>query len=330
MKNIEELVGMRFGALIITAVTNTRNKRYEKIVEATCDCGGLWSGPLPRLRSGNTKSCGCLQPKVASKSLAMLKMTHGESTSGAYASHRAMMRRCYEAGVVNYPNYGGKGVTVCDRWKGVENFPLFLADMGERPKGMTLDRYPNNTGNYEPGNCRWATPAQQARNFSQNHWIEVDGVRLILKDWADKLGVTPTTILDRIRKGMSEQEAVTTLRSPRSDAKVLDFHGEALTLKQASERFSLPLKALRRRVSEGFSLEDAVSIPLKSTGVRGGTLEVDGETRTYLEWSKVSCIPYRTILDRVHRGWAPQAVVGTPLQVKRRKSDALSNNLIQL
>jgi len=90
--------------------------------------------------------------------------THGHTRNGetpTYYIWCAMQRRCFNANTKDYPNYGGRGITVCDRWRQFENF---LADMGERPQGLSIDRFPNNDGNYEPGNVRWATPKEQANN----------------------------------------------------------------------------------------------------------------------------------------------------------------------
>jgi hypothetical protein len=85
----------------------------------------------------------------------------GAKITPTYKSWTAMMKRCFNANDEHWPDYGGRGITVCERWR---DFVNFLADMGERPSGMTLDRWPNNDGNYEPGNCRWATHSEQAKN----------------------------------------------------------------------------------------------------------------------------------------------------------------------
>ena len=211
----EKFVGATFGKLTVTRVTGKRNARYEMLVECRCACGGIWVGPLVRLRRGNTLSCGCAQPEVAAKA-GVYTRKHGDCATPTYKAHRAMMRRCYDKNNIGYQAYGGAGVTVCDRWRGVENYPNFKADMGERPQGMTLDRYPDQKGNYEPGNCRWATPQQQARNLSTNRWITARGETMILADWANRLGMAATSILDRIGRGWSEEAAVTTPSLARS------------------------------------------------------------------------------------------------------------------
>lgn len=201
-------IGKTFGQLTLSEITGETNSRREVIVKATCACGGSWTGPFPRLKYGNTKSCGCLQPRVA-RATGASNITHGMSCSPTYKAHRAMMRRCYEPTNIGYRLYGGAGITVCDRWKGVENFKNFLADMGERPPGTTLDRYPDNKGNYEQCNCRWATAAEQAANTSTNRWLTANGETLIMAEWARRLGCRPTIILDRLKAGVPETEAVT-------------------------------------------------------------------------------------------------------------------------
>ena len=106
-----------------------------------------------------------------------------------------MKNRCFKVGAHNYPKYGGRGITVCERWK--NNFEAFLEDMGERPAGTTLDRI-NNDGNYEPGNCRWATAKVQSNNKGNCRRVEFNGESLTIGDWARKLGHTKQAMRWRI------------------------------------------------------------------------------------------------------------------------------------
>jgi len=129
-----------------------------------CTCGTIASVTSNALLSGFTRSCGCLRREMTAARSAThgLAPRHGKPL--AYSSWTNMMRRCTHENDPRYPEWGGRGIRVCERWL---NFANFLADMGERPPGMTLDRI-NNDGNYEPGNCRWATPHGQqvnSRNF---------------------------------------------------------------------------------------------------------------------------------------------------------------------
>ncbi len=126
----------------------------------------------------------------------------------------AMQQRCYEPSVESYPNYGGLGVEVCERWKGPQGFQNFLADMGERPTDKhQIDRYPDKEGNYEPGNCRWAFPPQQARNRKNNINITWNGETKCLTDWAVELKMGPLSLKYRIKKWGLER-AMTTPKDP--------------------------------------------------------------------------------------------------------------------
>jgi len=119
--------------------------------------------------------------------------------SGAYASWQQMRKRCLNPNTPQFRWYGGAGVTISPRWDSFENF---LADMGERPAGASLDRWPDRAGNYEPGNCRWATRAQQALERRNARFIEWEGKRLQVAQWAELLGVNEQTLHTRLRSGM--------------------------------------------------------------------------------------------------------------------------------
>jgi hypothetical protein len=117
-----------------------------------------------------------------------------------------MIGRCERPSDPGFERYGGVGVRVCDRWR--ESFAAFLADMGERPAGTTLDRI-KSPGDYEPGNCRWATRATQSRNTSRNVWITAFDRTMCLEDWATHLAMHPETLRNRIRRGWSTTRALT-------------------------------------------------------------------------------------------------------------------------
>lgn len=109
-----------------------------------------------------------------------------------------MNRRCNNPNSTrDYPDYGGRGIRICERWK---SFEIFRADMGERSPGTSLDRIDGN-GNYEPTNCRWATPTEQSINRKSTKWITHDGMTLCIKQWAEKLGVHRETVSRRLRRG---------------------------------------------------------------------------------------------------------------------------------
>jgi len=122
-----------------------------------------------------------------------------------------MIERCTRPAHHAWSNYGGRGIEVCERWR---SFEAFLADMGERPVGKTLDRYPNRDGNYEPGNCRWATWAEQRSNSRQNHMLTFRGEECTLTEWSRRVDIGKSTIRQRLLKGWSVEAALTTAPLP--------------------------------------------------------------------------------------------------------------------
>ncbi|CAM8765722.1 HNH endonuclease [Burkholderia pseudomallei] len=123
-----------------------------------------------------------------------------------------MNARCNNPASKHYPRYGGQGVRVCDRWHSFENF---LADMGERPPGMTLDRWPNPNGNYEPSNCRWATPKEQQNNRRNTPFYEFEGRRMSVSEWADHLGIPYNVLKNRFARSWAVERALTLPVRPR-------------------------------------------------------------------------------------------------------------------
>lgn len=156
-------VGDRYGRLMVRAVYPVsfayRRQRHRQFV-CECDCGEMHVAKGKRLRNGAVKSCGCLHQEGP------WKVSHGEGSkptrSAEYICWTGMKQRCLNSGHDSYPRYGGRGIRVCDRW--LASFEDFLADMGRKPTpAHSIDRE-NNDGNYEPGNCRWATGVEQQAN----------------------------------------------------------------------------------------------------------------------------------------------------------------------
>lgn len=153
--------GQRYGRLISVEQSGF-NKFGQPMWKVRCDCGNDAVVSAPNLRRGKTKSCGCWRSEYARIVGRRTSTKHGMVESREYQSWVAMRTRCYNQNAHAYDRYGGAGIRVCERW--LTSFENFFADMGERPEGMTLDRYPNKGGDYEPGNCRWATATQQNNN----------------------------------------------------------------------------------------------------------------------------------------------------------------------
>jgi hypothetical protein len=157
------LTGKKFGRW---NVLNDSGKRKSNQIMWTCvcECGTIKEVYGSHLKKGQSKSCGCLR-----KELQIERQTkHGKCFTLAYKSWASMKQRCLNTNAPKYPIYGGRGIMICERWMMFENF---LADMGERPEGMTLDRI-DNEGHYEPSNCRWADIETQNNNKVRNQYME--------------------------------------------------------------------------------------------------------------------------------------------------------------
>lgn len=204
-------VGTTFGYLTVErdapAIKSTavRGLSYSAVL-AICRCGTRLVVRENSLKSGNTKSCGCFKREDLKRGIKNLK--HGMSGSATYKIWRGMITRCDPKYADRYQYHSGKGIRVCARWEKFENF---IADMGERPEGserLTIERLDSNKG-YNPRNCIWANYTQQAFNQTKTKVIKFDGVSLSLTAAASKVGVNPSSVIERSRAlGLSYQEMI--------------------------------------------------------------------------------------------------------------------------
>lgn len=155
-----DLTGKKFGLLLVVKAESASNSKRNIVWKCLCDCGNETQAVGSELRSGHKRSCGCLHLDV----LLETHTKHGHARAGqlspTYVSWASMHTRCSNENSRNFKHYGGRGISVCERWKSFENF---LTDMGERPDGMSLDRVDVN-GNYEPSNCKWSNQSEQVKN----------------------------------------------------------------------------------------------------------------------------------------------------------------------
>jgi len=201
------MTGKRYGRYIVLYLSGHKGKQRARMWRCKCDCGNEKDVDGSALRKGLVQSCGCLW-----RSLTTHK-THGKTGTRVISSYYAMVKRCTNNKDKEWMRYGGRGIKICERWlKGdgkISGSEAFINDMGEPPsKSHSIERIDFN-GNYEPDNCYWATPKQQANNKSNTRYIEVFGERLPISIAADKFNIKRATLRDRIfRYGMSAEQAV--------------------------------------------------------------------------------------------------------------------------
>lgn len=204
MGKLVDLSGRRFGRLRViryAGLDGGKNAAWDCV----CDCGEAVTVRGYRLRSGETASCGCLRIDVESRvAVARGDGTVGKTPEGRalYATWTALRSRCLSPTDSNFAIYGGRGITVCERWQ--ESFSNFVEDMGPRPfKSAQLDRI-DNDGPYSPENCRWATPSENSRNRRSARFIDTPKGRMLICEAAITFGLKEVTIQGRLLRGWPE------------------------------------------------------------------------------------------------------------------------------
>lgn len=200
----QDLTGRTFNAL--TVLYRAENRGHKVMWHCKCACGreiDVWQS---HLKEGQ-KSCGCMTKQLISES----SKTHGESNTRLYSIWHRMRDRCNNPRQKDYDRYGGRGIQICEEWNDYEAFKRWAIQAGydENAPFMqcTIDRINNNKG-YSPDNCRWATAKEQANNRSSNHWMTYHGETHNMSEWADITGIDKVTIMSRLRRGWSDERAL--------------------------------------------------------------------------------------------------------------------------
>jgi hypothetical protein len=194
----KDLTGISFGKLIVLSGPYGRSYKWE----CQCECGEILYPQRAALNAGQTQCRKCSLIKAWNG-----KRTHGRAGTPEYIIWQGIQQRCKNPKEKAYPRYGGRGISVCKRW--VDSFESFFEDMGKRPSdGHSIDRI-DNDGNYEPGNCRWATFKEQCNNTSRNSLITFNGTTRTISEWADHIGINYSTLFYRFKNGWSIEKALT-------------------------------------------------------------------------------------------------------------------------
>jgi len=206
--------GQRYGLLMLTGKSYLKNVsgKNRKHVEAICECGEIYYTLLQSLKSGRTVSCGCNKIKKQKDRLTKHGLASNSGKHPIYKAYGNMISRCYNEKIKEYKNYGGRGVIVCEEWRNsFDSFYQWAINNGWE-NGLSLDRYPNNeTGIYEPSNCRWANDDQQQNNKRDNVLISAFGETKTRMQWVNdsRCSVSYMTLKQRIKHNWPIEEAIT-------------------------------------------------------------------------------------------------------------------------
>lgn len=186
----------------LTVLHRVENNKREARWECRCKCGNITIVTSFRLTSGRTKSCGCLQRELVGN----MNKTHGLAGIPEYKIWIGIIQRCTDSNQKSFKNYGGRGITICKKWR--NDFMAFYDDIGTKPTPKhTIERIDNN-GNYEPSNCKWATCQENTNNKRNNHFITINNWTLTIAQWARFVGIKWETLHKRIKLGWPVEKAI--------------------------------------------------------------------------------------------------------------------------
>lgn len=197
VNEITDMIGKKFGRLTVVEYTGKRDKHNYKIYKCKCDCNNIIYVNSNKLKSGNTKSCGCLKTEQLTK--------HSKSHTRIYRIYYGMKQRCYNKKHRDFHLWGGRGIVVCDEW--LNDFMAFYnwaMDNGYK-ENLSIDRIDNNKG-YSPSNCRWATQKQQANNTRNTVYLTYNHKTQTLHQWANELGIKYACLYSRYRRKWKTKE----------------------------------------------------------------------------------------------------------------------------
>lgn len=252
------IAGERFSRwTLLRPVEDSRGRGYWLM---RCDCGTERAVLLCNVVNMRSTSCGCRsRDPLDERKLNPVWPSEYEAWHG-------IKRRCYGRNTKVFARYGGRGISVCQRW--LDSFDAFLADMGPKPSPWhSIDRI-NNDGNYEPGNCRWATSTEQNRNRSNNLILTNNGESMPLSQWAERIGLPVSALAKRIDSGIPVDVA---LSVPSAGIRrLISFRGKTQSIREWAKELKMPENRLACRLGrDGWTVEESLTIPWAPRGTKG-------------------------------------------------------------
>lgn len=247
-----DITNRRFGGVVALRAIPTPGRKTRWACK--CDCGIEFETCGGKLRYGEVISC----QQCARKRVSQSRIKHGGSMTSEYRIWTHIKSRCLNKKVPEYKHYGGRGISICDRWR--ESFENFIADMGSRPSALhSIDRIDNN-GNYEPSNCRWSTQKEQTNNTRANRKVLIDSETKNMTQWADSIGIKKEIIFKRLKRGISGKRLLEAPFAP----KTFVFNGVEATIPEWSAATGIQSTTLYWRINkQQWPLEKALTLGAK-------------------------------------------------------------------
>ena len=244
-------------------------RRRAKYGVFVCDCGTQKEMCISNVVLGRSKSCGCLSVEVAGDGT----RTHGMTGTPEHRTWNNMLNRCRNPATSRYERYGGRGIRVCERWWSFENF---YADMGPRPSDKHSIERNDVNGNYEPGNCRWATKKEQSWNTSRNLFVEYNGERKCVSEWCELTGIAYSTFIQRLRAGMPLDKVFDT-REDGLNKRSIYVDGVSKLTTEWMRDAGIPISSFYHFRRKGMTEEEIVRKYLSKIECRNSTVPKSGD-----------------------------------------------------
>lgn len=256
----KDLTNQKFGKLVCKKDVG-RTKNGNVLWKCKCECGNYTVVDSGSLKTGNTKSCGCMRNKRL-ENFGELQKKHGMYDTKIYKVWSAMKQRCLNKNDKAYKNYGERGISVCKEWLDFEPFYEWAVNNGYK-KGLTLERIDNN-GNYCPKNCTWIPKGKQSSNTRNCIELTYKGKTKIMKEWAEELDIPYHVLQHRIYRGWSTKRALSTSVKPknRRHCKLIEYDGEKKNIAEWAREIGMNYKTLYNRLYKGWSVENAFNTPV--------------------------------------------------------------------